>query len=87
MRVRCIFTDFLVCLSDTASDGPTPVGMAKLRHKQRHKRTHGPRYFPRYRSARFVEQFSGRAVSGAGWGAIAQKAPVSVCKPSALREA
>jgi hypothetical protein len=28
-----------VCLSDTARNGPTPVGMAGLRHKLRHKNT------------------------------------------------
>ena len=53
MLVSGMFTAFLVCLSDTARDGPTPAGMAGLRHKQRHRpglaltavahcRTHSP---------------------------------------------
>lgn len=39
MRVSRMFTAFCVCLSDTASTGPTPAGIAGLRHKQRHKTT------------------------------------------------
>ena len=30
MRVSGMFTAFCVCLSDTASNGPTPAGMAGL---------------------------------------------------------
>ena len=41
MRVSRTFTAFCVCLSDTASTGSTPAGMAGLRHKQRHKATPG----------------------------------------------
>ena len=36
MRVLRTFTAFCVCLSDTAGHGPTPAGMAGLRHKTRH---------------------------------------------------
>ena len=37
MRVSSVLTAFLVCLSDTARYGPTPAGIAGLRHNERHK--------------------------------------------------
>jgi hypothetical protein len=37
MRVSRTLTALLACLSDTASNGQTPAGMAGLRHNQRHK--------------------------------------------------
>lgn len=43
MRILGIFAAFLVCLSDTASTGPTPAGMAGLRHKRRHTQAVGRR--------------------------------------------
>ncbi len=46
MLVSGMFAAFLVPLSDTASDGQTPAGMAGLRHKQRHKQQHNGRRPP-----------------------------------------
>jgi hypothetical protein len=54
MQVSGMSTAFCVCLSDTAGNGPTPAGIAGLRHKPRHKTTqgNGPPPVPSVRNAK-----------------------------------
>jgi hypothetical protein len=65
MRVPRMFAAFLVYLSETASTGPTPAGMAGLRHKQRHKTTQGSGP-PPVPSTRIVEP-PARQLGKAAW--------------------